>query len=214
VKLERAIQNGTLVVDIDDRLAPISGNVLDALVECDRRGPAIAAGGMIAFGWVTLAFEQVGPGVLAVREPKMTGAEPGGTQLGMTDTVRVLAGQAAVCQVAGAEAEPAWFTQELIIDNEALTSSIVYLRRGPPSVERDCGFYLGCADRAGVPDPGGMSRLAVWQLFARRPVLVTAMALPVGYSAVFMADVLTAVIDARGKTVFQRAAEPGGGPKW
>jgi hypothetical protein len=29
-----------------------------------------------------------------------------------------------------------------------------------------------------------------------------------------MADVLTAVIDARGKTVFQRAAEPGGGPKW
>lgn len=32
-------------------------------------------------------------------------------------------------------------------------------------------------------------------------------ALPVGYSAVFMADVLTAVIDARGKTVFQRANE-------
>jgi hypothetical protein len=69
VKLERTIQNGRLIVDIDDRLAPVAGNVLDALVECDRRGPAIAADGMIAFGWVTLTFEQVGPGVLAVREP-------------------------------------------------------------------------------------------------------------------------------------------------
>jgi hypothetical protein len=208
VKLERTIQNGTLVVDIDDRLAPVAGNVVDALIECDRRGPAIAADGMIAFAWVTLAFEQVAPGVLAVREPKMTEVDPGGTQPGMTDTVRVLAGQAAVCQVAGAEAEPAWFTQELIIDNEALTSSMVFLRRGPPSVERDCGFYLGCADRAGMPDPGGLSRLAVWQLFAKRPALLSAMALPVGWSAVFMADVLTAIIDADGKTVFQRAAEP------
>jgi hypothetical protein len=208
MKIERPIQNGTLVVDIDDRLASVAGNVLDALVECDRRGPAITAGGMIAFGWVTLAFEEIAPGVVAVHEPKMTEVDPGGTQPGMTDTVRVLAGQAAVCQMAGAEADSAWFTQELIIDNEALTSAIVYLRRGPSSVERDCGFYLGCADRAGLPDPGGMSRLAVWQLFAKRPALVTAMALPIGYSAVFMADVLTAIIDAKGKTVFQRPNEP------
>jgi hypothetical protein len=204
MKLEHALADGRrLVTEVDDDLEPAGRDVLAELAECDQRGPRLATGSKVSFGWTMLILEETEPGVLAVREPRYAADDPRETQYGVSETVRVLVGQLAVCKLAEVAPRAAWFGSAVAMDPAALTASKVYLQRHEPTSEIDSGWYLGCVDGDG-PAIDELRRIGVWQIIAQRRALSSALALPPGYLAVFVDDQIDAIVDADNRERFKR----------
>src|SRR5689334_15945280 len=103
MKLDRPIGDRRITLIVPDSIGPLAEDLLDKLVELDAKGPRLAAGSTIAYGWATLTIDADFDGNLEIREPDFRRDAARDTQFGATNTLTVLRRQAAVNQLAHAD---------------------------------------------------------------------------------------------------------------
>jgi len=197
MKLTREIGGKRIAVHVPPSLAPLGEDLLEKLAELDAKGPPLSDGSTIAFGWTQLTLEERGD-ELVVREPDYCGDALHDTVSDVGYTLRVIVDQLRVCKRVGAEPQDTWYASRLLVKRGALDEERVYLERKPPMHAEDSGWYLGTVNGAlerEAPSADDLEMLYVYELFPKRYGLLRAMALPVGYLAVFSRMSIEHVLD-------------------
>jgi hypothetical protein len=204
--LKRTIGDRVVVVSVADDYAPLGEDLLTTLEKLDAKGPPIKEGSRIAYGWsqLTIADNLAERGTLEVQEPDFDGDPMHDTRSGVYDTTDVLFLQGRLCKQLKVEPTAAWFAHGVVLMRGVLDQKKVYLQRQAPSSQQDTGWYIGPVDKKAQPKPEDLETLPVWKIFQQRRNLLEAMALPVGYLAVFNGSYLEAVLDPNNREVLRR----------
>jgi len=177
---------------------PLAEDVLATLARIARADP-LRAGMKVRFGWSILTLREDGGG-LVVCEPDFAGDPLHELRPQVDTTLDVLARQAALVRRVGATPVDAGFEQFVVVARGALESATLQLFRSPPERDHDSGWTISSPEQPGsAQDADAFDALRVFTLLARRPVVLSALALPPGYAAIIDGDAISAVFDADGR---------------
>lgn len=210
MKFTRALGSRTLVVDCAARLEPQAQALLSTLAARDTHGPPLADGTTVDFGWSRLTL-RAEDDTLVVHEPDFRGDPTTQTLPFADDTLQVILDQVQLCQRVGAEPQDVRWNQLLVLQSGILDQPRVYLERQSSSNPRFSGWYLGPVPPRGElrpahetpPSSGKLEELTVAQVYARRPELVAALALPNGWLVVFADQIVEAVLNPQNVNVWE-----------
>ncbi len=210
MKLTRGLAQHTLVTNCAPRLEAPARALLETLAARDAQGPPLADGSTIDFGWSRLTL-RADDDELVVHEPDFRADPTTQTLPFVDDTLQVILDQVQLCQRVGAEAQDVRWNQVLVLRPGALEQPRVYLERQPSPNPRFSGWYLGPVPPRGELRPahetatpaGALEELTVAQVYARRPELLAALALPTGWLAVFADEIVEAILNPRNENVWE-----------
>jgi hypothetical protein len=180
---------------------PGAHRLLENLARVDADGPPLAPGSKIDYGWALLQIEAHGEDWL-VCEPDFE-SEPMHWLPSVDATLGVLEAQAEFVQRFGVAPQPTRADRTLWLMPDAATVPCVYLHRTPPDSPGDSGWYVGCDVDSGIPGQRA-TRVPAGRLLSRRPALVAALAMPLGYLLRFEGDELVEVIDDAERVAYER----------
>jgi hypothetical protein len=196
--LSHRIAAGQLLLECDAEFAVAGENALKALAGRDAKGPALAAGSRVQFGWsvLTMAPEPEGLRVMApdyARDPMRD------LDRSLDATFRVVRDQVEVLRSTGATGLDARFDSLILLDRRLETSADLFLRRGSPANE-DSGWVVGdLHEPPPSEDPSALRAVRVYELLKIRPSLLAPLALPEGWFVAMLADRIDRVIDESAK---------------
>lgn len=185
-------------------LAPQAGSLLDLLATLDARGPRLADGSTIRFGWSLLTLHQAGPSpLLHVHEPDFFDDPEHRTVAHVDTTLRVLRDQAQLVHLCQAAPHDTAYHQAVVCERGALTEDECYFERRPPLSDRDSGWLAGSAapNAPRTLNEADLITLPAYHLLREFPAAVPLLALPVGSFAVFRRDRLTSLLRPDGTPV-------------
>ncbi|WP_437942620.1 immunity protein Imm33 domain-containing protein [Sorangium sp. So ce341] len=215
MRLTRTIRGNQIVVNVPPSLAPLGDDLLTKLAELDAKGPGLREGSTIAFGWAKLTLKD-DVDELVVVEPDYSGDALHDTFGDVGDTLRVIANQLRVCKRVGATPQDTWYASRVLFKRGALDERCVYLERRSPRHEDDSGWYIGPAEgpaeQRRVVTADDLDSMYVYELHKRRRELLDAMALPVGYLAVFSDSAIVHVLDPQNEDVWPGYEDVGDAP--
>jgi len=175
---------------------PLAEDLLATLARIADHDP-LRAGMTVRFGWSVLTLRDDGDD-LVVCEPDFAGDPLHDQHPGADTTLEVLAGQAALVRRVGATPVDTGFEQFVVVARGALESHTLQLLRSPPGGD-DSGWTISSPEQPGSPqDADAFDALRAFTFLARRPVVLSALALPPGYAAIIDDDAISAVFDADG----------------
>lgn len=207
----RNVAGQVLLLECSPILHGVAEDVLDVFASLSEDGRVPRDGFRIRFGWSLFSLRRERRG-LRVCEPRFAGDPLTESNSTIDITLSVLAEQLALLRAVGVEAQDVAFDQQIIFAGDALKASSVHALRTEPQSEEDSGWSVAPVPAAGEQvDADNLSVLRVHELVVRRPVLLQAMTLPVGYLVTANGDRLIRVIDP-GKRVLWTADE-GKSPK-
>jgi len=199
---ERALPEGRRVVAVASAdLAPQAGSLLDTLVTLDARGPRLADGSSIQFGWSRLTLHQPGPSpILYVHEPDFFGDPEHRTVAHVDTTLRVLRDQAWLVHLCQAAPRDTAYHQAVVCERSALAKDECYFERRPPLSDRDSGWLAGSAapNAKRTLTESDLITLPAYYLLREFPAAVPVLTLPVGSLAVFRWDELFSICSPNG----------------
>jgi hypothetical protein len=202
----RKIGGNVIIVSVADDLGPLAEDLLDTLAKLDAKGPTLHDGSRIAYGWTLLTLEEgyEQEPTLMVCEPDYFDDPLQSTLPSFTDTARVLFDQGSVCKSLNVEPVASWYTHEVRLAPGVLDEDKVYLLRRAPASDHDTGWYVGPLATRDELKEEELETIKVYELLRRRRDLLHAMALPVGYLAVYFGSIIDAILDPNNKEVFRR----------
>ena len=112
----------------------------------------------------------------------------------ITQTLSLLADQAALAQQLGVAIQPTSFDHRMVVACGALAHAHIYLERSEPTDDNDSGWYIGPADEPGEVE---CEHRRVYELVRERPALLRVLGLPSGYLVAFEGDAIKTVLDTR-----------------
>lgn len=197
VMVDRRIHGLRIRAECSRKHAAAAGHVLDAFENLSASGVRICAGSQIRFGWSLLRLFEDGEG-LRIKEPDF-GRWPQQFWTETIDvTIEVLGAQTNLLRNLRLDGEDACFDQKIIAARDAISQPAVFLKRGSAASSDDSGWLLGAVDDPEALSHGPLEAVLIANLVDRRPALLQALTLPVGFIAIFAGPVLEQVIDAGG----------------
>lgn len=153
-------------------------------------------GSTVQVGWSILKLVPSANGAVLC-EPNFMGDPFNEFQPSVEITLRVLAEQRALLERAGCDPLPWRFDEKVVLRRGALEATRIYAERQIPK-EGDSGWYVGIAnDQSVIPTVEDMEALWAYQLLERRPELLAAFALPIGWMTVWDGRALEALVDEK-----------------
>ena len=162
----------------------------------------------VEVGWTTFVLRLQPEGSLRVCEPDYDGDPFRSLRPEVTTSLTVLAAQIDLARSLSIEAVPCRFDQKLVVRKGVLDEARIFANRQPPNGE-DSGWYIGPAHdgRATAPAPRAedLESMRLYQLLARRPTVLYALALPPGYTVVWQGHNIQALADPQGRNLWHSA---------
>jgi hypothetical protein len=193
-------------VRCEDNLREQGQWLADTIAEFEARGRELGDGAAMDVGWTTFVLRIQPDGSLRVCEPDY-GSDPFKTlRPDVTTSLTILAAQIDLARVLGLEPVPCRFDQKLVVRKGALDDARLFASRQPPSGE-DSGWYIGPAHpgpAAPPPKVEDLESMRLYQLLARRPTVLYAMALPPGYTVLWKGHDIEALADPQGRNLWHQ----------
>jgi hypothetical protein len=193
-------------VRCDDKLREQGQWLADTVAGFEERGGRLGDGVAVEVGWTTFVLRIQPDGTLLVNEPEY-GADPFKTvRPDVTVSLTILAAQIDLARALSLAPVPCRFDQKLIVRKGVLASPRIFANRREPKGE-DSGWYLGLADdgRPGEPPKAEeLESIRLFQLVNRRPAILYAFALPVGYTVVWNGNNIAALADPQGRNLWHQ----------
>lgn len=200
--VERNIGNLRVYAECVDAHSRMAANVLDVFERLHAKGRPPAQGTQVRFGWSLLRLEEDGGG-LRVTEPDFALWPERQWSPTIDTTLKVLAEQTGLLRRLGVDGADVFFDQALVAARGALAQAEIFMRRTPSTSREDSGWLLATTDDPeALAREGGVEGVLVATLVARRPSLLQALTLPVGFLAIFSGEALEKVFDASGRVIF------------
>lgn len=175
-------------------LNPSADDLLEMLARLGAQAGPPPGGARMRWVWSAVTLVDRGDGGRLLHEPDFAGDALHATRPSLDATFATVRDQAAFCRAAGAAAADCWFDGLVLVGPDALAAAEGRLVRSAPVDASDTGWYLAAADEAAAPDdPNRIATVRAYELMARRPHLVEALAMPVGSVVLFTADRLRVV---------------------
>ncbi|HEY4001258.1 MAG TPA: hypothetical protein VGO93_20470 [Candidatus Xenobia bacterium] len=168
-------------------------------VEGLRNIEELQDGFRVQFGWSHVVLRQNGE-TYRVEEPDFNGDPYQGMRPDVTLTLLIAAWQAMVCRRVGAVGPDVTWEDDLVMAGDALGEDRVFMKREAPTESTPSLWYLGAVREAKARlQPSMVRGYQVWQ---RRPCLVTVLCLPPEYLCVFEGDKLHGIADPHNQEVW------------
>lgn len=193
----------TVVVYARPRLRREVEQLFEHLSALQHQGLELRPGYELHFGWTTLTLtEQAGEYVFY--EPDYDAADPeGASREDISASLDVLTAQHAVLMLAQRKAEAVDFDQHVLVSRGALERDRVYLVRVESPGARLTGWRIAPTDDD-ITD-AEVDSMPVYEVYKRRPDLLSAMLLPAGFMAFFDDRGIDVIVDERDQPVWHRA---------
>jgi hypothetical protein len=199
-------------VRCDENLREQGQWLADTVADFEARGRILDDGVAVDIGWTTFVLRAQPDGSLRLCEPNYD-ADPFKTlRPEVTLSLTVLAAQIDLVRAVSLrnslnlEAVPCRFDQKLVVRKGALDEPRVFANRQQPSGE-ESGWYVGPAQdgsAAASPQAEDLESLRVYQLLERRPTILYALALPVGYTVIWSGHNIEALADPQGRNLWHQ----------
>ena len=193
-------------VRCDDKLREQGQWLADTIAGFEARGGRLGDGVAVEVGWTTFVLRVEPDGSLLVYEPEY-GADPFKTvRPEVTVSLTILAAQIDMLRALSLTPVPCRFDQKLIVRKGALDGARVFANRREPNGE-DSGWYIGPAHNGHAGEPPkaeDLESMWLYQLVRRRPEILYALALPVGYTVVWNGNNVEALADPRGRNLWHQ----------
>lgn len=206
VELRAPHPQGTIVVSCPDRLVKLGQWVLGSLAKQARLHDGMCF-------WLGSA-----PAVMKPRDGEWWACEPDLEKPGavrkwdLFDAMILRALSEQVHEAAGIPVTKVPMTDMVLEHRDSIRDELVFLRHDPPLGPRDTGWYLQTLADVDDREPSYRDDLfprSVYQLYVQRPALLSVMALPVGWIALFERHALERVMDPDDRVVWQKPSAPG-----
>jgi hypothetical protein len=176
----------------------------DTIAEFEARGRSLDDGAAVDIGWTTFVLRQQPDGSLRACEPDY-GADPfKSLRPEVTTSLIILAGQIDLARAINVTPVPCRFDQTLIVRKGVLDEARVFANRRAPN-GADSGWYLGPVPQGSPAEPPkaeDLEELRLYQLLARRPNILYALALPAGYTVQWNGLNIEALGDPAGRNLW------------
>lgn len=199
-------------VRCEDNLREQGQWLADTVAEFESRGRGLGDGVTVEVGWTTFVLRAQPDGSLRVCEPDYD-TDPFKTlRPEVTTSLTILAAQIDLVRAISLrnslnlEAVPCHFDQKVVVRKGVLGEARVFANRQQPSRE-DSGWYIGPAhdgNAAAPPKAEDLESLRLYQLLKRRPTILYALALPVGYTVVWNGHNIEALADPKGRNLWHQ----------
>lgn len=203
----RRIGDQPLLVTADPSLELELSHFFDLLWQMQADGARLYDGQILALAWTTVWFRaERGPEggeYFVVSAPDYTDEAGEKKQDDLTETLRVLAAQRPWLEITGVDAEPVDFDQQVLVVRGALETEQVFLWRVASPGGRLTGWRLAPGDVSSTDME--VDSIAVHEIWRKRPALMQAMVLPVGWMAYFYGDEIVTLVDPGDQVVWSRA---------
>jgi len=193
-------------VRCEDKLREQGQWLADTIAEFEGRGRALSDGVALDVGWTTFVLRIQPDGSLRVCEPDYAADPFKSLRPEVTTSLTVLAAQIDLARSLDLEAVPCRFDQKLIVRKGALNEARIFANRREAN-GGDSGWYVGPAHDGRPGDPPkaeDLETLRLYQLLARRPAILYALALPTGYTVVWKGHDIEALADAQGRNLWHQ----------
>jgi len=199
-------------VRCEDNLREQGQWLADTVAEFEARGRGLDDGVAVQIGWTTFVLRAQPDGSLRLCEPDYDADPFKALRPEVTTSLTVLAAQVDLVRAVSLrnslnlEAVECRFDQKLVVRKGALSEPRVFANRQQPSGE-DSGWYIGPAhdgSPAESPKAEDLESLRLYQLLKRRPTILYALALPVGYTVVWNGHNIEALADPQGRNLWHQ----------
>jgi hypothetical protein len=206
ITLKSTAASKAIEVCCDEKLREQGQWLADTVAGFEQRGGRLGDGVAVEVGWTTFVLRIQPDGALRVNEPEY-GADPFKTvRPDVTVSLTILAAQIDMLRSLGLTPVPCRFDQKLIVRKGVLEAARIFANRREPKGE-DSGWYIGPAHdgRPGEPPkPEDLEALRLFELVRRRPEILYALALPVGYTVVWNGNNIEALADPQGRNLWHQ----------
>ena len=204
ITLKSTQASKAIEVRCDENLREQGQWLADTIAGFEARGGRLGDGVAVEVGWTTFVLRIQPDGSLLVYEPEY-GADPFKTvRPEVTVSLTILAAQIDLARSLTLTPVPCRFDQKLIVRKGVLDSVRIFANRREPKGE-DSGWYIGPANGAGEgppPKAEDLDSMRLFQLVQRRPEILYALALPVGYTVVWNGNNIEALADPQGRNLW------------
>lgn len=198
----RTIGERDVVAYCDPGLGREVGILFDIIQDMVDQGAKVAAGLRVHAGWTTLSLVEEG-GELVFQEPDYDAKEPEtAMRLDVTASLRMLVDQTEILARVGLAGQDINFDQHVLMVHGTMDMEKVYLVRVESPGGRMTGWRVApTEDQEGEME---IDSIPLYELYRKRPGLVRAMLLPVGYMAFFTGDEIDVIVDPEDHPVWER----------
>lgn len=206
VTLKSTQASKAIEVRCDEKLREQGQWLADTIAGFEARGGRLGDGVAVEVGWTTFVLRIQPDGSLLVYEPEY-GPDPFKTvRPDVTISLTILTGQIDMARALGLTPTPCRFDQKLIVRKGVLDSPRIFANRREPKGE-DSGWYIGPAHDGGAGQPPkaeDLESIRLFQLVQRRPEILYALALPVGYTVIWNGNNVEALADPQGRNLWHQ----------
>lgn len=198
----RSFGERELVVFCDPELRREVDVLFEIVAELHGQGAALDEGLRVHAGWTTLVLERK-EGELVFAEPDYEAADPeSATRTEISASLRMLRDQTEILTRIGHQGEDVNFDQHVLMSRGALEQSKVYLVRVASPGGRLTGWRIAPTEE----QEGEMEvdSIPLYEVYKKRPALVSAMLLPVGYMAFFEGENIEVIVDPDDQPIWSR----------
>lgn len=189
-----------LAVECDSRFANSVQALIDRLRRLNNEGVPLRAGSRIRYGWSILTLRAEG-GSMRLCEPDFDADPVQQIRSTLDTTLAVVEQQTTALHRSGLTGMNVLFSEDVFVRNRALEAPNQFLKRQVPAGDADSGWYIGNLERIGTGEPDDTYEIIqVFQLLRRRPAILQALLLPIGYVVVVRNDAIAEVLDNDGKS--------------
>lgn len=206
ITLKSTQASKAIEVRCDEKLREQGQWLADTIAGFEARGGRLGDGVAVEVGWTTFVLRIQPDGSLLVYEPEY-GPDPFKTvRPDVTISLTILTGQIDMARALGLTPTPCRFDQKLIVRKGVLDSPRIFANRREPKGE-DSGWYIGPAHDGGAGQPPkaeDLESIRLFQLVQRRPEILYALALPVGYTVIWNGNNVEALADPQGRNLWHQ----------
>lgn len=203
-EFSRSIANNRFVVVCHPALKDQAEGLLDVMETMASAGTRFKSGETFNFGGLVFSLQSRGADVLVGR-PILEGKAVLGREEDISQMLSALRSQLSVAYLVNVEPTQTDISDRMIFERDCMEEKKVYLERSMPSSPGDSGWFIGTAEKEGSSRDRELVSGRVWELFLHRPPLLSALALPHDYAAVFEGDKIVAVLSPSNKNLWGRS---------
>lgn len=194
--IERALDGRVVAIEFAPGQAALADDLMFTLQRLTAAEPPWA-GMTVRFGWSLLQLREAADGRLILCEPDYLGNPFAELRPRVDITLRVLAAQSELAHAVGVVPVDVGFEQFIVVSRGALAATAVQLVRADSLDADDSGWSLDSPSGGAAPDD--YEALRAYTLLSRRPAVLPALILPVGFAAIIRGQAISEVRDPEGK---------------
>ena len=179
--VRRTIDGQRVLAECAPAFEAAAADVLASFAALSGSGQPLHDGMRVRFGWSLLTL-RTDPEGLRVCEPRFSRDAVGDLNRELDTTLGVLTEQVKWLRQLGMQGTDAYFDQNIVATEDALSAADIFALRGEPESEADSGWSVAPVPAAGGEiDTSALRAVPIGDLVAARPGLLPIMTLPVGF---------------------------------